>query len=110
MQLKSFAVKGYKNFKQEISLEQMGSICVIHGENNVGKSNVLEAMQLFFQIVGQFLQTPHLKTKQLLEWNSTEIFHLECPNAITFKATLALNSTEIESLKTDTLKRDFYSV
>jgi AAA15 family ATPase/GTPase len=27
----------------------MGAICVIHGENNIGKSNVLEAMQLFFQ-------------------------------------------------------------
>jgi AAA15 family ATPase/GTPase len=29
----------------------MGTICVIHGENNVGKSNVLEAMQLFFQLL-----------------------------------------------------------
>jgi AAA15 family ATPase/GTPase len=36
MQLKRFAV---------------GTIAVIHGENNVGKSNLLEAMQLFFQLL-----------------------------------------------------------
>jgi AAA15 family ATPase/GTPase len=48
MQLKRFSVKGFKNFHQEIILENIGDICVIHGENNIGKSNVLEAMRLFF--------------------------------------------------------------
>ena len=37
MQIKRFSVKGYKNFQNEIVLENMGNICVIHGENNVGK-------------------------------------------------------------------------
>lgn len=48
MQLKRFSVKGFKNFRQEVVLENMGDICVIHGENNIGKSNVLEAMLMFF--------------------------------------------------------------
>ncbi|MDM8560817.1 AAA family ATPase [Candidatus Parabeggiatoa sp. HSG14] len=48
MQLKRFSVKGFKNFRQEVVLENMGNICVIHGENNVGKSNVFDAMRLFF--------------------------------------------------------------
>ncbi|MEK8018614.1 MAG: AAA family ATPase, partial [Candidatus Parabeggiatoa sp.] len=47
MPLKRFSVKGFKNFRQEIVLENMGNICVIHGENNIGKSNILEAMRLF---------------------------------------------------------------
>lgn len=51
MHLKQFSVKGFKNFRQKIILEEMGAICVIHGENNIGKSNVLEAMQLFFQLL-----------------------------------------------------------
>ncbi len=50
MPLKQFSVKGFKNFRQEIVLENMGDICVIHGENNIGKSNVLEAMRLFFSL------------------------------------------------------------
>ncbi|HIE00031.1 MAG TPA: hypothetical protein EYP59_07040 [Thiotrichaceae bacterium] len=48
MPLKRFSVKGFKNFRQEVVLENMGEICVIHGDNNIGKSNVLEAMRLFF--------------------------------------------------------------
>jgi len=54
MQLKRFSVKGFKNFRQEVVLENMGDICVIHGENNVGKSNVLEAMELFFVLSNNY--------------------------------------------------------
>jgi len=62
MRLKRFSVKGFKNFRQEIVLEDMGTICVIHGENNVGKSNVLEAMQLFFQLFHK-IQKAHNELK-----------------------------------------------
>ena len=54
MQLKRFSVKGFKNFRQDVVLENMGDICVIHGENNVGKSNVLEAMELFFVLSNNY--------------------------------------------------------
>jgi len=46
MRIKRFAVSGFKNFTQEVVLDDLGEICVIHGENNVGKSNLLEAMHL----------------------------------------------------------------
>ena len=36
-------------------MENMGAVCVIHGENNVGKSNLLEAQFLFLQIMPFFI-------------------------------------------------------
>lgn len=56
MQLKRFSIKGFKNFRQEVVLENMGYICVIHGENNIGKSNVLKAMECFFLILSEYEQ------------------------------------------------------
>ena len=44
-----------------IVIFRIGAIAVIHGENNVGKSNLLEAMPLFFQLllVQESNQTVH---------------------------------------------------
>jgi len=50
MQLVRFAVQGFKNFREEICLDELGPINIIHGDNNVGKSNLLEALLLFFQL------------------------------------------------------------
>ena len=47
MKLRSFSVQGFKNFEQEVRLDELGDINVIHGENNVGKSNLLQAIDLF---------------------------------------------------------------
>lgn len=52
MKLTSFRVKGFKNFTNEVKLENLGDINVLHGPNNVGKSNLLQAMQLFFDLLG----------------------------------------------------------
>lgn len=54
MRLKRFSVKGYKNFTQEVVLEDMGPVCVIHGENNVGKSNLLQAISLFLFLLEKY--------------------------------------------------------
>jgi predicted ATPase len=95
MRLKRFAVKGFKNFRQEIVLEEMGTICVIHGENNVGKSNVLEAIQLFFQL---FHQTEGIVGMEefgsLTHFTVNEIFTLGSESPITMSATLALEPPE----------------
>ncbi len=48
MQLQQFQVKGYKNFRVALRLEEMGRFNVVHGDNNVGKSNLLESIGLFF--------------------------------------------------------------
>ncbi len=48
--LQQFEVKGYKNLTEPIVFGPLGQINVIHGPNNVGKSNLLQAMDLFFKL------------------------------------------------------------
>ncbi|MEW5986017.1 MAG: ATP-binding protein [Chloroflexota bacterium] len=55
--LQRFEVTGYKNLTRKIDFGPLGRINVIHGENNVGKSNLLEAMDLFFRC----LATPDIQ-------------------------------------------------
>ena len=56
MRLSTFAVSGYKNIRRRITLEGLAEVNVIHGENNVGKSNLLQAVDLFFGLVGTTAQ------------------------------------------------------
>jgi AAA15 family ATPase/GTPase len=91
MQLKRFSVKGFKNFRQEVVLENMGDICVIHGENNVGKSNVLEAMQLFFTLKSNSEESYLGELEPLLKQNAfkiSEIFTFGLNNPIKLSVTL----------------------
>ncbi|HRI72469.1 MAG TPA: AAA family ATPase, partial [Polyangium sp.] len=48
MKLRRFQVQGYKNFTSPVRLDDLGPFNVIHGDNNVGKSNLLESIGLFF--------------------------------------------------------------
>lgn len=54
MQIAEFRIEGYKNLVAPMSLDGLGTrrIVVIHGPNNVGKSNLLEALQLPFILLG----------------------------------------------------------
>jgi AAA15 family ATPase/GTPase len=106
MQLKNFTVKGFKNFQTELVLENLGAIAVIHGENNVGKSNVLEAMQLFFQLlrVQEPNQTVHKTWGQKLRFSELEeqgfypsdFFNLEIPAPIEINVTFTIQPEELE--------------
>lgn len=62
MQLLEFEVHGFKSL-YDCKLTDLQSINVFHGENNVGKSNLLEAMELFFRILSLFdeqgVSSPH---------------------------------------------------
>lgn len=53
MRLSTFRVQGYKNFQQEIVLEDLGPLNVIHGDNNVGKSNLVESIGLLFVLLDE---------------------------------------------------------
>jgi len=103
MHLKQFSVKGFKNFRQKIILEEMGAICVIHGENNIGKSNVLEAMQLFFQLLKvQYQQTQsrfELSFSEIKQLGiiADEIFNLENPGAIELNAIFEIEANELKN-------------
>lgn len=47
MRLTRFSVEGFKNLRKPVVLDGLEEINVLHGENNVGKSNVLQAILLF---------------------------------------------------------------
>lgn len=59
MLLQWFEVQGYKNFRAPLRLEDLGALNIIHGDNNTGKSNLLESLGLLFVALGALReQTP----------------------------------------------------
>lgn len=110
MNLLEFAVTGYKNLSQEVRLTDLGRINVIHGDNNVGKSNLLEAMQLFFALLGRDVDPglplgAHKETRiaenslfALTEHRFGEIFDVRGPAAATIRleAKFSVSPTTLE--------------
>lgn len=47
MKLKSFKIKNFRSYKDEISIN-FDNLTAIIGKNDVGKSTILEAMDIFF--------------------------------------------------------------
>lgn len=89
MQLVRFKVRGFKNFRDEMCLDELGPLNIIHGNNNVGKSNLLEALLLFFQM-GAFVckNTPghavsmNYDSRTDSTMSSEQVFNREGPDAI----------------------------
>jgi len=103
MRIKRFAVSGFKNFTQEVVLDDLGEICVIHGENNVGKSNLLEAMLLFFKILqyGKIYEMGDSKHRIFnnlndLGFEPSQIFNLASPLPIELHATVLITPKEMK--------------
>ena len=48
--LKSFKIKNFKNLK-EISLEKIGQVNLIVGDNNVGKTSLLESLLFSREVI-----------------------------------------------------------
>ena len=51
MRLTSFQVQGYKNLQRPVRLTELGALNVVHGANNSGKSNLMEAIGLLFALL-----------------------------------------------------------
>jgi len=58
MRLERFAVSGFKSIREEVVLEPLHDINVLHGPNNVGKSNVLAAIDLLFRALSDRTNQP----------------------------------------------------
>lgn len=90
MILENFAVSGYKNFTQSIEFGPLGRINVIHGPNNVGKSNLLQAIDLYFKLLSQYQRLKIIKKFddfQALHYPVEEIFNLVEPQPINIAGT-----------------------
>lgn len=106
MFLHQFEVTGYKNLSQKITFGPLGRINVIHGPNNVGKSNLLQAMDLFFKILGNLfklnlyhatINPRKVGSNQFTYWgfNPTEIFNLVKPLPIKLDGIFSFTDTEL---------------
>jgi hypothetical protein len=95
MLIRRFEVQGFKNLTEPLVLEDLGPLNVLHGDNNVGKSNILKAMDLFFRLLAighspvhePFLLDDH-KFFQLLDQKRVEVFNLASPVPIVLSAHL----------------------
>lgn len=99
MQLRSFSVQGYKNLCRRIDLDTLGRLNVFHGENSTGKSNLLEAIGLFFFLLSRDSQssksqpadTVSRKALELAGFPVADIFQWGEQSAIELTAVLVFN-------------------
>jgi hypothetical protein len=114
MHLRSFKAQGFKNFRQQVVLEDLGPINVIHGPNNVGKSNLVQAIGLFFFLVGieqEAAGNPLLPMQTILQlsdamlaaggFSRADIFNLEAPRPIQLEATIVTAPAELRQVGID---------
>lgn len=117
MKLTSFSVKGFKNFRDEVTLEGLGDINILHGENNVGKSNLMEALLLALELAkGAFKPSPaqdvllfqNGQTEKLPSWCLDRAervpfqwFYLQGQEPITLTLRIALEISELVLLERD---------
>lgn len=104
MRLSSFHVRGFKNFRREVALEDLSAINVIHGVNNVGKSNLLQAMALYFRLLGleqdgwlPFSQDRRISDQEFadLGFVRSDVFNLEQPYPIEMRAVILIPPEEL---------------
>jgi ABC-type iron transport system FetAB ATPase subunit len=112
--LQEFKVKGYKNLTHPIVFGPLGRINVIHGENNVGKSNLLQAIDLYFRLLergsqfdGRSVGAITIEPHAFEEWGftSAEIFGFADPIPIELTGTFSFTSGEREQLGLETSER-----
>lgn len=62
MRIQWFEVQGYKNIRAPVRLEDLGRFNVLHGDNNTGKSNLLESVGLLFVALGALREETSART------------------------------------------------
>lgn len=109
MRLKRYEVRGFKNLTAPVVLDELGAINVIHGENNVGKSNVLQSMEWLFDLLGSGLTLDEKNPW----WNfvvpiadgsafrkrfeDEQIFNLRSPAPIRWQVTFEIEPGDLEA-------------
>src|SRR5947209_4649293 len=101
MRLNSFTVEGYKNLTAPVTLGPMGDVNAVHGPNNIGKSNLIAAIDLFFGLLALGNQ---VSKDQILTLDANEsvpghpfpeIFTAGSPATIRLQAEISLPEQEL---------------
>jgi len=88
MKIRQFSVKNYRSLR-DVKLENIGNLTVLIGTNSSGKSNLLEALMLFFNELDPAVQR-NIGAIDEYVW-----YDREYKNAIQFELTLELGKEEI---------------
>jgi AAA domain, putative AbiEii toxin, Type IV TA system/AAA ATPase domain len=104
VKITEFSVHGFKNFQTRVVLDHLGPINLIHGPNNVGKSNLLQAMALFFRCLDNgdddipisFSRPVSADNLKELDLHPRDIFNLDKPIPVNLVAQIAIDREELE--------------
>src|SRR5437868_813271 len=101
MQVNSFTVEGYKNLTGSVTLGPLGSLNALYGPNNIGKTNLLTALDLFFGLLAAGTQVSKDQslsmdpTEEIEGHPFAEIFNDLDPTPIRLQVELALTQEEL---------------
>jgi hypothetical protein len=104
MKLKSFDVQGFKNLTGSAIFGPLQPINVLHGANNSGKTNVLQAMDVYFRLLRA---GNHISKEQVVTLEPAGnpagypfdvIFNLQSPSPIRWQAEIAIEQAELEEV------------
>jgi hypothetical protein len=103
MRVNSFTVAGYKNLIEPVTLGPLGAIHALHGPNNIGKTNLLSSLDLFFALLGvgnQVSKDQYVSldaTEQIEGHPFAQIFNSREPAPICWQVELALPEEELRA-------------
>lgn len=103
MKITKFEVQGYKNLVAPCCLDELGDINVLHGPNDVGKSNLLEALELAFRLLGAGDFAPTVTTRKLSDTAFRRLtgrplrysFNLDEPSPISLRLEISIQAKEL---------------
>lgn len=102
MRLKSITIQGFANFTRALAVGPLEDVNVFYGPNNVGKSNLLNALELYFRLLGagesvtraqrQILDEPDEALREL----ALAAFNRKETRPIIFNAEWVVNNEDLE--------------
>ena len=108
MKLKSFSIKNYRSIFNISKLDFSSSLTTFIGKNNQGKSNILHAISLIFDVIkyhAEMFETGQLPWRIEISYNWKKDFPIQRQNNSTYKQNsilsldLCANEKEFQELK-----------
>lgn len=104
MRLNSFSVEGFRNLRKPVTFGPLQTVNVLHGPNSAGKSNLLQAMDVFFRLLGTGNQISNSIRVSLEDGEEAvgcpfpHLFNLAAPGPIQWKVELSIDAAELEEM------------